>query len=112
MDSGLVVYDDTGTTVFDKSTRTFKIVIKIPFSRALRFTTQVFTDPLFITESMTWFFSARELYNDLIVVTQVGDTVTVRVNTFYKIKNDGSRYEDASVDWNQYNGTHIMLGVY
>ena len=114
MESGLVVYGEDGVTeVFNKHTRTLKIVKRIPFSRNLRYTTTVHQDPLFATETPTWFFTAGAVRSRLIEVTHEGDKMIVTVNTFFLFKRDGSHYEDPNANWGgRYEGSYIMLGVY
>lgn len=116
MHHGVTVYAPDGVTeVFSSATRTFKIIKRIPFSRALRFSTTLIQDPLFATEDPVWFWTRGTMYNDLIDVTFSGDTASVKVTTFYRSPNrDGSdRYEVTDPDpWPEYDGEEIIIGVY
>lgn len=115
MNQGVTVYAPDGITeVFNSSTRTFKKIAQIPFSRKLRKTTTYITNPLFATETPVWFFTLGALPTSLISFSVTGDTAKLVVDTFYRSSDRGNTYYENTIDppWEAWDKHFIILGVY
>jgi len=113
MNHGVTVYAPDGVTeVFNGKSRTFKMVKKIPFTRALRFSTTYHEDPLFLEEDPVWFYTDGYNTSDLIDVTFSNGVAAVTVTTYYGLKREG-RYEITDPNpWPAEGHSYIVLGVY